>query len=173
MMGYTTNYAKTRINVANNCWGLLTASCAAIAVGRFPRRAMFMTSAATMFLMFLGFTVAMEKLAEASNETPSRVNKPAAHAALFFYFAFSPCYNIGNNAITYSTTLVPTFISKALLIESSLPHRTFPLRTESPWYRHRAGLGQDQRFFHTKCQLHCHLSHWMEIHGHHHSVARL
>ncbi|PMD64344.1 hexose transporter-like protein [Hyaloscypha bicolor E] len=109
MMGYTTNYAKTRINVANNCWGLLTASCAAIAVGRFPRRAMFMTSAATMFLMFLGFTVAMEKLAEASNETPSRVNKPAAHAALFFYFAFTPCYNIGNNAITYTylTELFP------------------------------------------------------------------
>lgn len=103
MMGYTSNYAKTRINVANNCWGLLTATLAAIAVGRFPRRVMFMTSAATMFFMFLGFTVAMAKLAEASNAKPSRVNKQAAHAALFFYFAFSPCYNIGNNAITYST----------------------------------------------------------------------
>jgi hypothetical protein len=101
MMGYTSNYAKTRINVANNCWGLLTASAAAIAVGRFPRRVMFMTSAGTMFLMFLGFTVAMEKLSEASN-AKLPVPKPAAHAALFFYFAFSPCYNIGNNAITYS-----------------------------------------------------------------------
>jgi hypothetical protein len=100
-MGYTSTYAKTRINVANSCWGLLTASAAAIAVGRFPRRVMFMTSAGTMFLMFLGFTVSMEKLNEAKvAKLPTP--KPAAHAALFFYFAFSPCYNIGNNAITYS-----------------------------------------------------------------------
>jgi hypothetical protein len=99
MMGYTSNFAKTRINVANNCWGLLTATVAAILVGRFPRRIMFMTSAGT--IMFLGFTVSMEKLAEASN-AKLPVPKPAAHAALFFYFAFSPCYNIGNNAITYS-----------------------------------------------------------------------
>jgi hypothetical protein len=40
-------------------------------------------------------------LSEASN-AKLPVPKPAAHAALFFYFAFSPCYNIGNNAITYS-----------------------------------------------------------------------
>jgi hypothetical protein len=103
MMGYTSNYAKTRINVANNCWGLITATAAAIAVGRFPRRIMFMTSAATMFCMFLGFTVAMQKLGAAADKKEP-VPKAAAHAALFFYFAFSPCYNIGNNAITYSTT---------------------------------------------------------------------
>jgi len=105
MMGYTTTYAKTRINIANNCWGLLTATCAAIAVGRFRRRIMFMTSAATMFCVFLGFTVAMAKISELTDGyNPKKpVPKAAAHAALFFYFAFSPCYNIGNNAITYST----------------------------------------------------------------------
>ncbi|KAN0122810.1 hexose transporter-like protein [Hyaloscypha variabilis] len=108
MMGYTSNYAKTRINVANNCWGLITATAAAIAVGRFPRRIMFMTSAATMFCMFLGFTVAMQKLGAAADKKEP-VPKAAAHAALFFYFAFSPCYNIGNNAITYTylTELFP------------------------------------------------------------------
>jgi Sugar (and other) transporter len=100
MMGYITTYAKTRINIANNCWSLLTASLAAVIVARFPRRVMFMTSAATMFLVFLGFTVSFEKLKVASDMKMS--NPAAGHAALFFFFAFSPCYNIGNNAITYS-----------------------------------------------------------------------
>lgn len=99
-MGYTTTYAKTRISIANNCWGLITATLCAIAVGRFARRKMFMLSAASMFLMFLGFTVCIQNLTR-----PGKVkSNPAKHAALFFFFAFSPCYNIGNNAITYSTS---------------------------------------------------------------------
>jgi hypothetical protein len=84
-MGYTSNFAKTRINVANNCWGLLTAVCAAILVGRFPRRIMFMTSAGTMFLMFLGFTVSMDKLAEASNAkrpVPNQQHTPPCFSTL-------------------------------------------------------------------------------------------
>jgi hypothetical protein len=35
-------------------------------------------------------------------------NGAASIAALFFYFAYSPCYNIGNNALTY-TYLVELF----------------------------------------------------------------
>jgi len=147
-MGYTSNYAKTRINIANNCWGLITATAAAIAVGRFPRRIMFMTSAATMFLMFLGFTVAMAKLGEASDKKLP-VPKAAAHAALFFYFAFAPCYNIGNNAITYSTTSLPNAL-RLLANRISLPYRAISLCSESPRNRSRTGLGQDQRFLHTE-----------------------
>src|SRR5690349_12627400 len=38
MMGYTTQYAKTRINIANQCWSLLTAVIIAMYVTRFKRR---------------------------------------------------------------------------------------------------------------------------------------
>jgi hypothetical protein len=40
MMGYTTSYAKTRINLANQCWSLLVGVTAALLVARFPRRIM-------------------------------------------------------------------------------------------------------------------------------------
>jgi sugar porter (SP) family MFS transporter len=106
MMGYSTTYAKTRISVANNCWGLVTASTAAVFVARFPRRVMFMTSAATMCLIFLGFTVSFKFLNDATLH--KKHNSSAGHAALFFFFAFSPAYNIGNNAITY-TYLIELF----------------------------------------------------------------
>jgi hypothetical protein len=101
MMGYTTSYAKTRINLANSCWSFATALLAAYVVAKFRRRLMFMTSAGTMLLAFIGITVSFERLRAAKDG--GYKNKAAGIAALFFYFAYSPCYNIGNNALTYST----------------------------------------------------------------------
>ena len=142
-MGYTTSYAKTRISIANNCWGLLTASVAAVVVSRFPRRVMFMTSAATMCMIFLGFTVSFKSLSDAANHKPKGYHNDAAgKAALFFFFAFSPCYNIGNNAITYSMILSCSPLADNILTKLSLPYRALPLRTESSRYRNRAVLGQ-------------------------------
>ncbi|KXJ85779.1 general substrate transporter [Microdochium bolleyi] len=106
MMGYTTTYATTRINIANQCWSLINGTIFAIAVGRFSRRLMFMTSAASMCLCFVGMTVAFYVL-RVSNDAKQH-NEQAGIAALFFYFAYSPCYNMGNNALTY-TYLIEIF----------------------------------------------------------------
>ncbi|KAK2808734.1 hypothetical protein FQN50_004406 [Emmonsiellopsis sp. PD_5] len=106
MMGYDNNYAKTRINIANACWNFLTANIAAFVASRFKRRHMFMTSAALMVSAFIGMTVSFERL-----DFAKRVgfkNGAAGISALFFYFAYFPCYNIGNNALTY-TYLVELF----------------------------------------------------------------
>jgi Sugar (and other) transporter len=100
MMGYTSTYAKTRINLANACWSLMTALVAAYAVARFRRRVMFMTSAGSMLITFICITISFEKLSEAKNG--GYTNKAAGVAALVFYFAYAPCYAIGNNALTYS-----------------------------------------------------------------------
>jgi hypothetical protein len=100
MMGYTSEYAKTRINLANSCWGLLNASVAAFVASRFKRRTMFMTAAAAMLASFIGMTVSFERLNAA--KLADVKNTAAGIAALFFYFAYSPCYNMGNNALTYS-----------------------------------------------------------------------
>lgn len=100
MMGYTTTFAKTRINIANQCWNLMNAVAIALIVTRFPRRWMFMLSAALMTLTFMAICVGFERLSYAKQ---IGVKNPAAQkAALFFFFAYSPCYNIGNNSLTYT-----------------------------------------------------------------------
>lgn len=106
MMGYTSDYAKTRINIANNCWSLINGVFIALVVTRFRRRWMFMLSAASMCIVFICMTVSFERLRHAKDN--GYKNKAAGVAALFFYFAYSPCYNIGNNSLTY-TYLVEIF----------------------------------------------------------------
>ncbi|KAF2730749.1 hexose transporter-like protein [Polyplosphaeria fusca] len=106
MMGYTTSYAKTRINIANNCWSLINATFFALVVTRFRRRWMFMLSSSAMLLVFISMTISFEKLREADDAGVK--NRSAQIAALIFYFAYSPCYNLGNNALTY-TYLVELF----------------------------------------------------------------
>jgi sugar porter (SP) family MFS transporter len=106
MMGYTATYPKTRINIANQCWSFLNATIIALIVSRFPRRKMFMLSAGSMVMMFMGMTICFERLSHA--DANGYVNKSAQYAALFFYFAYSPTYNIGNNSLTY-TYLVELF----------------------------------------------------------------
>lgn len=100
MMGYTTTYATTRINLANACWSLLNGTIIALIVTRFPRRIMYMTSACCMLLVFIAMTVSLERIQFADSNGVRNVS--AGISALFWYFAFSPCYNIGNNALTYS-----------------------------------------------------------------------
>lgn len=100
MMGYTTNFAKTRINIANQCWNLMTAVAIALIVTRFPRRWMFMLSAALMTLTFMAICIGFERLSYA--DSMDMKNPTAQKAALFFFFAYSPCYNIGNNSLTYT-----------------------------------------------------------------------
>ncbi|CAG8952453.1 hypothetical protein HYFRA_00001200 [Hymenoscyphus fraxineus] len=106
MMGYTSTFAKTRINLANACWSLLVACVAAFLVAKFRRRTMFMISAGSMLSAFIGMTVSFQRLSLA--KALKRTNKSAGIAALFFYFAYTPCYNLGNNALTY-TYLVELF----------------------------------------------------------------
>jgi len=125
MMGYTTNYAKTRINIANACWGLINATAIALVVTRFKRRHMYMLSAVLMLLCFIAITVSLERLQYA--ESHKFKNTAAGIGALFFYFAFSPCYNIGNNALTYSKSFRPCLESQVgnrrSLTLCSIPYR--------------------------------------------------
>lgn len=106
LMGYTTTYAKTRINIANNCWSLINATIIALVVARFRRRWMFKLSAASMTLVFMSMTILYHQLSVA--KAAGTENRPAQLASLFFYFAYSPCYNIGNNSLTY-TYLIEIF----------------------------------------------------------------
>jgi hypothetical protein len=101
MMGYTTGYTKTRINLANQCWNLIVAvPFALFIVARFKRRTMFLTAATGMLIVFISMTISFEKLNEASIHKTK--NNAASISALFWYFAYTVPYNLGNNALTYS-----------------------------------------------------------------------
>ncbi|KAH9882225.1 hypothetical protein J1614_001397 [Plenodomus biglobosus] len=106
LMGYTSNYAKTRINIANQCWSLINGVIIALTVTRFRRRWMFMLSAGSMVMVFMAMTICFQRLQHA--KANGYTNNAAQIASLFFYFAYSPCYNIGNNSLTY-TYLVELF----------------------------------------------------------------
>ncbi|KLU92951.1 sugar transporter [Magnaporthiopsis poae ATCC 64411] len=100
LMNFTSDYAKTRINLADKCWGLMNAVVFALIAVRFPRRKMFMTSAACMLGIFIAITVCFERLRTAKDA--GTTNWSASYAALFFFFAYNPAYNLGNNALTYT-----------------------------------------------------------------------
>ena len=86
--------------VAQNCWGLINGTIASLVVTRFPRRRMFLISLTGMLLVYIGLTTSLEQVLQAeSHGKPDRI---ASILALFFIFAHSPMYNIGNNALTYS-----------------------------------------------------------------------
>ncbi|KAN0092036.1 sugar transporter-like protein [Hyaloscypha variabilis] len=107
MMGYTTGYAKTRINLANQCWNLIVAvPFALFIVARFRRRIMFLTAATGMLIVFISMTISFEQLNAA--KLANRVNHAASISALFWYFAYTVPYNLGNNALTY-TFLIELF----------------------------------------------------------------
>jgi hypothetical protein len=72
---------------------------------------MFMLSSATMLMIFIGFAISFDKLQEAANAKPTRHNAAAGVAALFFFYAFTPAYNIGNNGITYSMSQFKTLVN--------------------------------------------------------------
>jgi hypothetical protein len=152
MMGYTSTYAKTRINLANACWSFATAIIAAYVVSRFRRRVMFMLSSSSMLIVFTCITISFERLRAA--KTGGYTNKSAGIAALFFYFAYSPCYNIGNNALTYSMFYTYTKIYCVYTDHSSLPHRTVSLCSKSPRYWNRTSIRENWWILLAKCQSH-------------------
>ncbi|KAH8660467.1 lactose permease [Xylariales sp. PMI_506] len=106
LMGYTSSYAKTRINIANQCWSFFTATLTASFITKFPRRWGFMTSSSSMCFAFIGMTVSLQQCLQA--KAAGTKNPAASIAALFFFFAYTPCYNIGNNTLTY-TYLIELF----------------------------------------------------------------
>ncbi|CZR53195.1 related to hexose transporter protein [Phialocephala subalpina] len=71
---------------------------------RFPRRRMFLLCTISTLFVFISWT--MEKALSANAHRMT--NNAAAIAVLFFIFAYSPCYNIGNSALTY-TYLIELF----------------------------------------------------------------
>ena len=97
MIGWRNSTDIQKVNVGLSSWSLITAATAALLVTRFRRRVMYMTCAASLLAVYVGWTVAMERTmsSDVKGDGSGEINKGAGIAVLFFIFAYKPCYNIG------------------------------------------------------------------------------
>lgn len=100
-VGVTDNRTKNLVNLANTCWSFLNATILALTVSRFKRRSAYLLCASSLLLIFTGWTIASARYAISGDQGSSR-------AVIAFIFLYSPAYNVGYNALTY-TFLVELF----------------------------------------------------------------
>ncbi|KAI1077741.1 guanine deaminase [Whalleya microplaca] len=100
MIGKNDSVFKQQINVANSCWQLVCGTAVAFLVTKFKRRHMYLACTCSLLVVYVCWTVSMER-AIAGNDS-GNPNNAANVATIFFIFAYSPCYNIGYNALTYT-----------------------------------------------------------------------
>ena len=105
MIGFQDQKYIQKINVSIACWSLFCGVVVSMLVTRIRRRVMYLTCTISLLLCYIGWTVSMERAQTAEDSgTP---NNSANIAVLFFIYAYSPCYNMGYNALTYSKLLSP------------------------------------------------------------------
>jgi hypothetical protein len=95
LIGYEDPNFKGKLNVGLNSWNLFNAVLISLLVRRFPRRKMYLICATSLMCCYVGWTVSMQQFL-------ARRSEIAAKVTIFWIFAYSPCYNIGYNALTYS-----------------------------------------------------------------------
>jgi hypothetical protein len=91
------------INLGNTAWSFINGTAIALISPRYKRRTMFLTGAIGMLVVYVGWTIAMQK-AEIALKT-NVPNKAAGIIVIFFIFFYSAWYNIGNNALAYSRSI--------------------------------------------------------------------
>ncbi|KAJ5387868.1 MFS sugar transporter [Penicillium cosmopolitanum] len=101
MVGITDSVTKSKINIGIACWGLVCGTALALTAPRFKRRPMYLTCASCLLCVYIAWTISMERFISTKAQS-------AAILTIFFIFAYSPAYNLGYNALTY-TYLVELF----------------------------------------------------------------
>jgi hypothetical protein len=114
------------INLGNTAWSFINGTAIALISPRFKRRTMFLTGAIGMLVVYVSWTIAMQR-AELALES-NVPNKAAGIAVIFFIFFYSPWYNIGNNALAYSKFPHPRSSEPFVNYSVSLYGRALPLR---------------------------------------------
>lgn len=100
MIGFTDSTFIQKINVSIACWSLFCGVTVSLLVTRIRRRIMYMACTISLLLCYIAWTVSMERaMTGKANGTP---NNRANIATLFFIYMYSPCYNMGYNALTYT-----------------------------------------------------------------------
>jgi len=105
LIGYTDSTYIQKINVSIACWSLVCAFTVSMLVTRIRRRVMYLACTISLLLCYIAWTVSMERAqtaADLKKANKGEANQAANIAVLFFIYAYSPCYNMGYNALTYT-----------------------------------------------------------------------
>lgn len=100
LIGFEDTKYIQKINVSIACWSLFCGVVVSLLVVRIRRRAMYLTCTISLLLCYIAWTISMERAQTA--EKAGTPNNSANIAVLFFIYAYSPCYNMGYNALTYT-----------------------------------------------------------------------
>ncbi|KAJ1300931.1 hypothetical protein OPQ81_003357 [Rhizoctonia solani] len=100
-VGITNNRTVNQINLANTCWGFINGTTWALSVYKFKRRPMYLACTLSLLCVYVGWTTSAAVYT-------TKGDKRASHAVLAMIFLYSPAYNMGYNALTY-TYLVELF----------------------------------------------------------------
>ncbi|KAM0719594.1 hypothetical protein Q7P37_003724 [Cladosporium fusiforme] len=93
--GFTDSNVKGQLNVGLTCWNLVNALGLALVVRRFKRRTMYMACTISLLCVYIGWTITQERYLATESVA-------VGNLVLFWMFAYSPCYNMGYNALTYT-----------------------------------------------------------------------
>ncbi|KAI1765670.1 general substrate transporter [Hypoxylon sp. FL1150] len=100
MIGKSDSVFKQQINLASSCWQLVCGAFVAFLVTKFKRRTMYLVCTISLLCVYISWTISMERAIAGKNAGVP--NDAANVATIFWIFAYSPCYNIGYNALTYT-----------------------------------------------------------------------
>ncbi|KAI0329657.1 hexose transporter [Cubamyces sp. BRFM 1775] len=100
-VGIHDDHTKNLINLAMTCWGFVNGTTLALTVPKMRRRPAYLTCTIVLTLIFTGWTIASAEYQRTGSQGASR-------AVIAFIFLYSPAYNMGYNALTY-TYLVELF----------------------------------------------------------------
>lgn len=104
IIGFTESTFVQKINLSIACWSLVCGVTVSLLVLKVRRRVMYLTCTISLLLCYTGWTISMERAQTAVDA--GQPNNAANIAVLFFIYAYSPCYNMGYNALTYSKSLL-------------------------------------------------------------------
>lgn len=95
-VGITSPRSQNVFNLGNTCWGFINAVIMALSVYRFKRRTMYLTSITGILCVYIMLTISAAQFANTGV-------KAAGTTTLVAILLYSPFYNMGFNALTYST----------------------------------------------------------------------
>lgn len=94
-VGFTDPQVKGKLNVGLNAWQLVNGVIIALIVKKFKRRTMYLVCTCSLLIVYASWTVTQERYL-------STGSLAAGNLVIFWMFAYSPCYNLGYNALTYT-----------------------------------------------------------------------
>jgi hypothetical protein len=121
LIGITDPRFVGKMNVGLNSWNLVNAVVISLLVKRFPRRKMYLTCATSLLCCYIAWTISVQQYTKTAQVEPARLT-------IAIIFIYQACYNIGYNALTYSTLKQRRSILRSNYCNHSIPHRAFPFR---------------------------------------------